>query len=533
MNPSRGRRWWLAVGVVTVVVLTGAVGLAGASAGEMTSQATSDTTVLGTESPDGDGTLDPNAVRSPSPAPGIDDGTPEGGDEVVETDENTLETTYATVEYHEDYREDAESVAHVVDDHVRVLYQKFGEYPGDGHQEIYVGPSDEFVMGCEDFDGCVDLTGTVYLSSDSRSLLHHELVHVIQIRNHWTIAEYLDSRQDPDTAQGAIIEGTARYLDSTPESIAAGARFDPDAIELTPFPTSGTEYDERALFAEFVLAEYDRAAFDALILEGDVEALEETTGEEFAAMEAGFYDGLDDQEQRLQDGGPTLPAFTAEPFVAAPGEEVTLDARTPEAVAAIDREWYPTEPDEFAWDLTGDGEVDETGPTATHAFEDAAESNEVTLFVTVDGERHEATQPVLVAERFELVDVELPENATAGEVVEATVTVENQRDRPQSDTVQYGIEDGPTADTDVELDPGESTSVSLTLELPEDASGTLDQQVSVGGHVESGSIAVSDSGDDADDADDDTTDSIPGFGIIVAAGALLVAAMGIASRGGW
>ena len=525
MNAPRGRRWWIAVGVVVLVVLGGAVTLAGTSAGEVTSHAASDSTVLGTESPHADATFDPNAVRSPSAASGIADGTPAGADEVVETDENTLETTYATVEYHDDYREEAESVAYVVDDHIRVLHQKFGEYPTDDSQEIYVGPSEEFVMGCEDFDGCVGPLGTVYLSSDSRSLLHHELVHVIQMYNHWSA---LDAINEPETAQGAIIEGTARYLDSAPESIAAGAQFDPDAIELTPFPSSGTEYDERALFAEFVLAEYDRAAFDALILEGDVEALEETTGEEFDAIEADFYDGLDDQQQRLQDGGPTLPAFTAEPFVAAPGEEVTLEARTPEAVAAIDREWYPTEPDEFAWDLTGDGEVDETGPTATHTVEDAGDPNEVTLFVTVDGEEHEATQPVLVADRFELVDVELPEEATAGEVVEATVTVENQRDRPQSDTVQYGLEDGPTTDSEVELEPGENTSVSLTLELAEDASGTLDQQVTVGGHVESGSITVAGSGDE--DADDETTDSIPGFGVAVAAGVLIVAAIGIAGR---
>lgn len=315
----------------------------------------------------------------------------ESNETVDDSDDRRIETTYATIMYHEEYREEAASVADVVDEHYLVIHQTFSIHPPENEVSIVVGPRETFPC---DAVGCVDPLGRVYLSTDDRSLLHHELVHVAQVRNHWSPTSLV---RDPDTGEGAIIEGTAKYLDSAPSSIGRSARFDPDRIQLTPYPETSEDYANQALFAEFVLHEYGRGAFDAMVLDGDVDALEAETGTPYAELESQFYDDLDEQRARLRSGGPIHPAFTYEPFVATPGDAVTLDARTPDAVSALDRTWYPTEPDGYAWDLTGDGEIDATGPEITHEFETAG-TNDVTLIVTVDGEEYATTQRLLVTD---------------------------------------------------------------------------------------------------------------------------------------
>ncbi|MFP8955520.1 hypothetical protein ACLI4Y_02240 [Natrialbaceae archaeon A-CW3] len=452
-------------------------------------------------------------------------------------DDGELETDYFLISYHEEYAAEAETIAAVADDHYVVLHQKFGLESPAGKTQIIVGPREN--QPC-DAVGCVDPLNRVWVTSDSRSLLHHELVHTIQLREHWSPLNQLSA---PDPGEGMFIEGTAKYLDASAAQLERSARFDPDAIELTTYPEGSTEYAERALFVEFVLETYGREAFDALYLEGSATGLEAATGDSYETLQADFYAQLDAQQQRLHDGGAPLPAFTYDPIEPEPGQEITLDARTPDPVAATDRTWYPTEPDEFAWDLTGDGEVDATGPTATlEVPTDGSWPAEVTLLVDIDGETHAATQRIVLSGEpsVEFVDTVVPDQFEIGQTMSATVTVVNDDPRPASETIELVIGDERIAFTTVELAPGEEQTIELRGTVPELEAGTYSVQIAgSNADAEAGaglerSILLEDGGDTAGDADADVdsdledergsgvVDSIPGFGV----GTALVALVG-------
>lgn len=469
------------------------------------------------------------------------------GEPTVESapqDEPVIETEYARIEYHQDYEAEAERIAAVVDDHYEQLHQLFSLYPPEERIEVRIAPEDE--TPC-DTTGCIGPLGAVYLSSGSRSLLHHELVHVIQLREHWSVTNWLTP---PEPAEGALIEGTAEYLATPSASLARRARFDPAAINLTTHPDGSSEYAERALFVEFVLADYGRDAFDALYVEGDVAGLEAATGTDYEALRAEFEDQLDDQRERLRDGGAVLPAFTYDPVLVTPGEAVTFDARTPSTVAAFDREWYPEDPDAVAWDLTGDGTVDATGPTVAHTFDDAG-PHDVTLFVTVDGEEHVATQRVLttVQPAIRLVDADLPSRLENDDIaVEATV--HNPGQRPASTTATYAVDGGTVIERTVDLAPGERRTIDLRGGVPADLEdGTYDHAVTVGDASVEATITVDRVADGADEtspaegasdatengtassdssaretergADEGGGDGLPGFGSVAALAAIL------------
>ena len=458
-------------------------------------------------------------------------------DDGEEPDDGHLETDYFTITYHEQYAEPAENIADIADDHYVVLHQKFGLELPEERIQIFVGPRAN--QPC-DAVGCVDPLNRVWVTDDHPSLLHHELIHTIQLRQHWSP---LNSLTAPSTGEGMFIEGTAKYLDSPPEIIAERARFDPDAIELTPYPSGATEYAERALFVEYILATYDREAFDALYIEGDVETLEAATGDSYETLRADFEAQLDDQATRLRNGGSTLPAFTYDVVEPEPGETITLDARTPARIEALDRSWYPEEPDEFRWDLTGDGEIDETGETATLELPDEAEiedwHGEVTLEVDVEGETHVATQRIVVADEtaVAIVDLDVLERQPIDEPLTATATVENDGYRTATETVSLVL-DGEVIDSQtVELEPGASADVILEGDLVGFEPGSHEVAVvAEDSSVErTGTVTLEDGvADDAGEAtaDDESAitfeesdDPVPGFGVAAALAAL--AAVGV------
>ncbi|MCU4752958.1 hypothetical protein OB919_13385 [Halobacteria archaeon AArc-curdl1] len=480
---------------------------------------------------------------------------PDDGDPA---EDGTIETTYFTITYHEEYEGAAESIAAIADDHYVVLHQKFGlELPAE-RTRIIVGPRAD--QPC-DAIGCVDPLNRVWLSTDQRSVLHHELVHTIQLREHWSPLSHLSP---PAPGEGAFIEGTAKYLDASPAALERNARFDADAIELTPYPVSSTEYAERALFVEYVLANHGRSAFDAMYLEGNVDALEAETGESYATLRAEFDGQLESQRERLLEGGAVLPAFTHTPLEPEPGDEITLDARTPAVVEALDRTWYPADDPAavtFAWDYTGDGEIDATGSTTTFELPDDGNwSPVVTLYATVDGETHTATQRIVLSGQgtLEVIDVSGPETAAAGESLTLTAVIENDDPRPVEDTVSLVIGETVIDSRTVSLEGGERVALELSGPVPEtleageyalrvqdgsDHASTLDAGLTVeleaasdrtdsGAGVDEGA-GETDDGVDSNELETGDTDgssvgdAVPGFGTATAmvALAVLVAAL--------
>jgi len=396
-------------------------------------------------------------------------------DSTVSEDTAVIETEHFEIVYYNGYKSEAESIATYADEYYETLFQKFGVMPSSEREQIVVGDMEELPCDGDGMsDGCFRIPpGTVYVSDDRPELVYHEIIHLYQYRS-GVISPGGTSPLE------VSVEGTARYLESPDEQIASGARFSIDEdYYFTNRDASGGEYDDLALFSEYILHEYDREGFDVLYTQSWVwpggggfgDAMEEATGEEYETIRDGFKDQLRSQENRMSNAETVLPAFTYEPFVITPGDEVTFDATTPSVIEKLDREWYPSEPTDYEWDLTGNGEIDETGAVVT--TEEPAD--EVTLFVTVDGETHEVTQELLVGEAefsideqsLETDEVQVDENAVV------TATVSNTGDAPGEK--QLAIADSETTLTNetMELEPDEEETVELSVPMTESGTYSL------------------------------------------------------------
>jgi PGF-CTERM protein len=111
--------------------------------------------------------------------------------------------------------------------------------------------------------------------------------------------------------------------------------------------------------------------------------------------------------------------------------------------------------------------------------------------------------------------VEFPAEAEAGAAVSADVTVSNTGDQRVSETIRYRVAGETIADQTLSLEPGESTTVTLAGSVPNDLDGTVTQTVRIGAEEQSESLRLSESGHSS---------SIPGFGVLVAMFALILAA---------
>lgn len=384
--------------------------------------------------------------------------------------EGSVTTEYFEIWYYAGYQDEAEEIATYADDYYEIIFQKFGVAPFDDTETVVVGDLSDIPCEGEGVDGCYNSgTGNMYVTNDDPGLFYHELTHRYQDVS----GVVQPGGQSP---LEIVVEGTARQLDSPSDQIATGATFTIDKDEyFTNRDADGSEYEDLALFSEFVLHDYGREAFDVLYTEswvwpGSQDELEAATGEDVASLQEEFIDQLPQQEQRLQSGGTTLPAFTYDTFYVKPDEEVTFDARTPDAIEELDRTWYPETPTSYEWDLTGDGEIDGTGPTVSTT--DPAGT--VTLYVTMDGETYEAEQDLLTqAPDLSVASTAVDETTLAdGESVTVTVSVENSGEDPGSESFDLLVDDDVVETQTVEVADGET--VDLTFEHEFDEQGTYE-----------------------------------------------------------
>ncbi|WP_336037835.1 hypothetical protein [Halobacterium yunchengense] len=394
----------------------------------------------------------------------------------------TIETEHFRIEYSDGHRSEAETVASFADDYYEVLLQQFGVPPSDDRVSVVVGEKGDLECETTDAQGCYvsGVDGTIYLGTDARSVFYHELVHWLQAESVGD-GSFINPPGAIETPQ-VMVEGTATYLDSPAAEIARGASFSAAEVDFAETgDLEGDEYDDYALFAEFVLREYGREGFDVLFSASHPRALEAVTDEEYSEIRERFADQLSAQEGRMADGGAVLPGFTHEPFVVEAGDEVTVDASTPEAIEALDRAWYNGDLEAVEWDVDGDGEVESSGESASFTVDDPTEP--VTMYATVDGETYEVERRLLVDDPPEYaVESVTPgdgawENTNRGTVdavvvpgQTATVDVAVANDGEFGDETSVElVGDGELlASERVDVGAGERATAELTFELPAD-----------------------------------------------------------------
>lgn len=256
--------------------------------------------------------------------------------------------------------------------------------------------------------------------------------------------------------------------------------------------------------AEFELAERDLEwdFIDSLPAESDATATGWATLAPGTDVAAGVYDGDD------------LLAFTAT-TVAADG--------TVEAEFDLAGQSPGTEVDLRAYDEAETIDDDELAPDAVREDVEIDDSGTV--------------GPV---ESPLSIDVDYPDEIDEDESGDLAVTLTNDADESLDVDVDVALEGTEWSDSEtltVDADDTESTSWTLeadTLDIGDhDLTVTADADVDGADDDYEGTLAVveADDGADSDDDDDDTDDGTPGFGLLVAVGALLGAA-GYALRRG-
>ncbi len=427
-----------------------------------------------------DDATDPSAERSAAFA--ADAGPIAASNVTAQSD--TIQTDHFEITYESGQRSEAEELAEYADEYYELLFQRFGVAPADSRVNVRIVDGDP--SEC-DGDGCYQ-SGLIVLSSSDRGLFYHELTHHLQDQTFGVGGSSLT----PEVS----VEGTARHLEAPPEEIATRASFDRDDVYFHSEDAAADEYDTLALFPEYVLHEYGREGYDVLFTEDHPRELESVTGDEYSAIIDDFYAQLDAQESRMRDGGAPAPGFTYDPFLVERGEEVTFDARTPEAIEAIDRSWYDGEVEAYEWDFDGDGEIDATGPTVTRTIDDPVDKT-VTLYVTIDGERYEASQTLLpaVSPEYGIESVEEGPGtfeytgidswgevaATQGQNFTLDTTIDNSGGVGGAETAELLFRGEVVDTTTVSVASGDSRTVTLSHDLPDDIEpGNHRYQVRVG-----------------------------------------------------
>ncbi len=424
-----------------------------------------------------------------------------GGAAGQESTDDRIQTDYFTISYTDGNRGDAEAVASFADDYYEVLFQRFGVEPVD--EKIPVRVVEKADLDCESADarGCYKsgVEATIYVTSDSRSVFYHELTHRFQAKA-MEGGAWIDPPGSIDKFD-VFVEGTASYLDRSAGEIRQQASFRAEEIEMTTKDATGEEYADLSLFTEFVLHEYGREGFDMLYTESDPRDVASLSESDYPALVETFYDQLPEQESRLAEGGAPLAGFTYDPFLPEPGSEVTFDARTPSAIAALDRSWYDGEAEAYEWDFDGDGEIDATGPTVTRTIDDPA-STTVTLYVTVDGERYRAEQDLLdssmalsesaVNPAFEVTQIErgaglnlhfddesVDYEAAPGQTVGLDLTVENNG-IAGSQQIEFYLNGEQLDSRQLNLDGSERREISVDHTIPDGLeSGSYEYEVRI------------------------------------------------------
>ena len=240
-----------------------------------------------------------------------------------DTAETQIQTDYFVITYEEGMREEAQRVASFADEYHNVLFQRFGVEPRDERTQVTLTSRSNLPCETAGVTGCYrNPPGEIFISDDDPGLFYHELIHHYQ-----AVTGVGTPGQQPLEIS---IEGTARYLEKPDEEIASSASFafDEDWY-FTLRDAEGADYDELALFSEYLLHEYGREAFDVLFTttwywpDGGTfgDRLAEATDTEYRTIREGFADQLRQQQRRMESGGTPLPGFTYDPFTVAPGAE--------------------------------------------------------------------------------------------------------------------------------------------------------------------------------------------------------------------
>ncbi|WP_440772033.1 CARDB domain-containing protein [Natronorubrum sp. DTA28] len=163
--------------------------------------------------------------------------------------------------------------------------------------------------------------------------------------------------------------------------------------------------------------------------------------------------------------------------------------------------------------------VDPDGSTAILGYETDVDSGLTVVHgVTVDDETLEETSQVTEPPSFDVTDVETPVDVEPGDEFDLSVTIENTGgvEGTQSVTVSDNGSEIATEELTLEADSSETISLAVS----EDATGEYEYTVATDDDETDATVTVSEEADD-DGADD--SDGLPGFGAVVAAGALAVA----------
>jgi PKD repeat protein len=191
--------------------------------------------------------------------------------------------------------------------------------------------------------------------------------------------------------------------------------------------------------------------------------------------------------RRLPDGSdpepPLTAGFTITPEDPIVGEQLTFDAdpSTPES----DIESYD-------WTL-GDGTT-ATGKQVTHTYTDSGQFT-VELTVQNSTETDTATETVSVSppSSFEVSDLTAPAQATPGTTIDVNATITNTGGAAGTQAVAFVFDGTTVANTTVELNASESTSVAFSPTVP-DSPGTYEHGVFTDDDNKTAQITVGESG---------------------------------------
>ncbi|SDK41487.1 The GLUG motif-containing protein [Natronorubrum texcoconense] len=370
------------------------------------------------------------------------------------------------------------TVTLTLDDGSTVTASEVADYDAGGIVDVDAGVVDA------NQQGTTEITATVADQSDSAEL---EVVEPPNI-------ELEESDLDADAVvEGSPLTATATYendggpgshtaeltangevVDTQTVSLEADAETDVD-FEWTPDGPVGTEYDVSVDGADL----------------GSV-----------AVVEPGTIS--------LADISVPEEVGSGEPY------EFTVDLENAADETVIDTVEYELESQTA---ITEPVAVDSDGSTATLGYETDVDTGlTVVHAVTVDDETLEATSQVTEPPLFDVTDVESPEDVESGDEFDLSVTVENTGGVEGTQSVTVSDNDSEIATEELTLEADSSETISLAVS--EDATGEYEYTVATDDDETDVTVTVSEEADD-DGADD--SDGLPGFGAVVAVGALAVA----------
>ncbi len=192
-------------------------------------------------------------------------------------------------------------------------------------------------------------------------------------------------------------------------------------------------------------------------------------------------------------GSPLEAAFDLEPSNPVVGENVTLDAGN------------TTGDDIDAYDWTvGNEEV--SGERTNVTLESTGETEIELTVENDDGETDTSTRAVNVsvtANSLEVTEIEAPEEATAGDPLEITATVENADEMNVTDQVTYEFDGSVREEESLNLSGGTSETLSFTVDAP-DEPGTYRHEVETDANSRNATTTVEpDRADESERSDDE------------------------------